>query len=217
MISISEAPANHPQRAFWDLFFWQLAERHIGDPKIPEGIVLSAPDLHALVGDELYAQLVAWAADGHGRHDFRATFDALFPRRCYCRRQGKMDCNELDFTGTNVYRRIYFSDPCVNDNCDVLFKRTPDIDLIRCRECGDVWLRGMDLDWGRQHLLLLEPGDLKRIESEGVWPSGLDEAEATWIAAEKGMRHDDPRVPAWQRENNTADAMKRFGVKQGEV
>lgn len=212
MISVSPAPADHPRRAFWDRFFWQMAEGHFPDPKVTEQLLLSSSDLHALVGNDLYAQLVTWAADGYTSLDMRAIHDALFPRRCYCRRQGKMDCHELDFSGANVYRRIYFSDACVSDTCDVIFKRTPDIDFIRCRACGDVWMCGRDLDWGRQHLLLLEPGDLARIESEGEWPSGLDQAEATWIAAEKGMRHDDPRVPAWQRENNPPDAVARYGA-----
>lgn len=205
--------AEHPRRAFWDRFFWQMAEGHFPDPKVTEQTLLSSPDLHALTGDGLYAQLVTWAADGHQTLDMRKIFQMLFPRRCFCRRQGAMDCHELDFTGANVYRRIYFSDPCVADSCDGLFHRTPDIDLMRCRECGDVWLRGMDQDWGRQHLLLLEPDDLARIEGEGIWPSGLDAAEATWIAAGGGTAHDDPRLPAWQREANSAEALRRFGAR----
>lgn len=212
MISASPAPSTHPRRAFWDRFFWQMAEGHFPDPKVTEQLLLSSSDLHALTGDDLYAQLVTWASDGYKQLDMRAAYDALFPRRCCCRRRGTMDYHELDFSGANAYRRIYFSDPCVNENCDILFKRTPDIDLIRCRECSDFWMCGRDLDWGRQHLLLLEPGDLARIESQGVWPSGLDEAEATWIAAEKGMRHDDPRVPAWQCENNSPDAVAKYGA-----
>ena len=188
-----------------------MAEGHFPDANVTEQLLLSSSDLHALAGDDLYAQLVTWVADGYTSFDMRATYDGLFPRQCFCRRQGRMDCNELDFSGANAYRRIYFSDPCVSDSCDVMFKRTPDIDLIRCRECGDVWICGRDLDWGRQHLLLLEPDDLARIERGRVWPSGLDAAEATWIAAENGVRHDDPRVPTWQREANTAEAVARFG------
>lgn len=210
------APIDHPRRALWDRFFWQLAEGRFPDPKVTEQTLLSSPDLHALAGDEIYTQLVTWAADGHSRLDMREIFEALFPRRCFCRRQGAMDYYELDFSGTNVYRRIYYSDPCIDNSCDVLFHRTRDIDLLQCRECGDLWLRGMDQDWGRQHLLLLEPGDLERIEAEGIWPSGLDQAEATWIAAVTGIAHDDPRIPAWQRETNSPEAMQRFGTKLSE-
>ena len=208
------APIGHPRRAFWDRFFWQMAEGHFPDPKMTEQTLLSSQDLHALAGDAIYMQLVTWAADGHAQLDMRTIFETLFPRRCFCRRQGAMDCYELDFSGANVYRRIYYSDPCIDGGCDVLFRRTPDIDLMRCRECGDVWLRGMDQDWGRQHLLLLEPGDLERIEADGIWPSGLDRAEATWIAAVTGMAHDDPRIPAWQREANSPEAVQRFGKRR---
>ena len=142
----------------------------------------------------------------------RAIYDTLFPRRCSCRKRSAMDCDDLDFSGRNVYRRIYYVDECIEQHTECLFHRTPDIDLLRCRSCGDIWLRGMDQDWLRRHYLLLEPGDLEAIQAEGRWPDGLDRAEDTWIAAVTGMRRDDPRLSDWQRDNNTPEALRKFGL-----
>lgn len=205
----------HPRRAFWDRFFWQAAEAPSGTD-IAETI-MTASDLHALAGDENYAALVTWAAqvwaaDPGGQFDFRSIHDALFPRECSCRRRSTMDFDGLDFSGRNVYRCLYYVDECIERHTECLFHRTPDIDLLRCRSCGDVWLRGIDEDWMRRHYLLLEPGDLEAIETEARWPDGLDRAEDTWIAAVTGMRRDDPRLPDWQRDNNSPEALRRFGL-----
>lgn len=199
----------HPRRAFWDRFLWQAAEAprrmNIGET------ILTATDLHAIAGDERYAELVTWATDPDERLDMRAVYDAMFPRRCSCRRRSPMDCDELDFTGRNVYRRLYYVDECIEQHTECLFHRTPDIDLLRCGQCGDVWLRGMDQDWLRRHYLLLEPGDLEAIQMAGRWPDGLDRAEDTWIAAVTGMHRDDPRLTNWQRKANSPDALRKFG------
>jgi hypothetical protein len=96
----------------------------------------------------------------------------------------------------------------------LLFRRTPDIDLLRYTECGAVWLRGMDQDWLRQHFLLLEPGDLDRIMNEGVWPDGLDRAKDAWTKVFGGLSRDDPRLPAWQAQANSAEAFRCYGLKR---
>jgi hypothetical protein len=198
-----------PRRAFWDRFFWQAAEAPGGMDAA--NTILVATDLHAIAGDDLYAALVTWAADPDERVDMRAIYDTLFPRRCSCRKRSAMECDDLDFSGRNVYRRLYYVDECIEQHTECVFHRTPDIDLLRCRSCGDIWLRGMDQDWLRRHYLLLEPGDLETIQAEGRWPDGLDRAEDTWIAAVDGLRRDDPRLPAWQQASNTAEAMCSFG------
>jgi hypothetical protein len=197
------------RRAFWDRFFWQAAEAPSGMEA--DKTILAATDLHAIAGDNLYARLIAWAADPDSRIDMRATYDALFPRVCSCRRRSAMDYDHVDFSGHNVYRCLYYIDECLERHTECLFHRTPDIDLLRCRDCGDVWLRGMDQDWLRRHYLLFEPDDLESIRTEGRWPAGLDRLEDTWIAAVSGMRRDNPRVPQWQREANTPEALRRFG------
>jgi hypothetical protein len=197
------------RRAYWDRFFWQAAEAPSGTET---ETILAATDLHAIAGDDLYAALVTWAADLHTTLDMRAIHDALFPRSCFCRQHSPMDCDYPDFSGRNVYRRLYYIDECIEQHTECLFHRTPDIDLLRCRSCGDIWLRGMDQDWLRRHYLLLEPGDLEAIQAEGRWPDGLDRAEDTWIAAVTGMRRDDPGLPDWQRDNNTPEALRMFGL-----
>jgi hypothetical protein len=125
-----------------------------------------------------------------------------------------MDEDHLDFSGRNVYRRLYYIDDCIGKSTAILFRRTPDIDLLRCTECRAVWLRGMDQDWLRQHFLLAEPGDLDRIMNEGVWPDGLDWAEDNWTKAFGGLHREDPRLPAWQAQANPAEAFSRYGLKR---
>jgi hypothetical protein len=199
----------HSRRVFWDRFFWQAAETPSGMDAAEA--ILTATDLHVIAGDDLYAELVSWAADPMAKIDARAIYDTLFPRHCFCRKHSTMDYNELAFSGRNVYRRLYYVDECIEQHTECLFRRTPDIDLLRCRECGDVWLRGMDQDWLRRHYLLLEPGDIESIQTNGHWPAGLDHLEDTWIAAATGIRRDDPRLPDWQRDANTPEALRVFG------
>jgi hypothetical protein len=201
----------HPRRDLWDRFFWQAAETPFDKTVVAETI-LGATDLHALAGDHLYAALVTWAAAPlMSEIDMRAAYDTLFPRRCFCRKHSTLDFDNLDFSGRNVYRRLYYNDECISQSTECLFHRTPDIDLLRCRECGDVWLRGMDQDWCNTHFLLLEPGDLDAIRDEGRWPEGLDRLEDRWIAAVTGMHRDDPQLPDWQKKTNTVEAMRRYG------
>jgi hypothetical protein len=203
-----------PRRAFWERFFWQALEGPT-KPKEMARTILAATDLHALVGDEAYAALVISAVDGSAAPAIdRTLFETVFPRRCYCRRRSPMNEDVLDFSGRNVCRRLYYVDDCVGRSTTLLFRRTPDIDLLRCAECGDVWLRGMDQDWLRQYLVLLEPGDLDRIIDAGLWPEGLDRAEDSWTRAFGGLHRGDPNLPAWQAQANTAEAFRRYGLKR---
>ena len=201
----------HPRRAFWDRFFWQAASSK-SDIAANADALLNATDLHDLAGDDLYAALITWAAAPlMSEIDMQAVYARLFPRRCHCRKRSSMDYDDLDFSGRNVYRRLYYVDECLEQHTDCLFHRTPDIDLLRCRSCGDVWLRGMDQDWLRRHYLLLEPGDLDAIQSDGRWLDGLDRFEDSWIAAVTGLHRNDPRLLDWQRKANTAEAFGRYG------
>ena len=205
--------STHPRRAFWDRFFWKAATT-TSDITATADALLGETDLHALAGDDLYATLVTWAAAPlMSELDMQAIHTTLFPRRCHCRRRSSMDCDALDFSGRNVYRLLYYVDECLEQHTDCLFHRTPEIDLLQCRSCGDVWLRGMDQDWLRRHYLLLEPGDLAAIETDRLWPDGLDRFEDSWVAADAGLHRNDVRVLDWQRKANTAEAYGRYGPR----
>lgn len=85
------------------------------------------------------------------------------------------------------------------------------MDLFQCRECGDVWLRALDQVQWMQHLLLIEPEDFKRIETEGIWPDGLDKYEDTWVKEFGVVGRNSPDRREWQAVHNTPKAFARFG------
>jgi hypothetical protein len=217
-----QAAAVEAGRAHWDRLFWQAANGRMHPSKLAHA-VLHADDLCALVGEKVYVSLVEWASvddDDLGAIDFRHIHETAFPRACFCRRHSPLDYDEIDFSNRNVYRRQYYNDECLTHTTVTLFHRTKDIDLLRCSACGDLWLRGMDQDWGRQHFLLLESDDLDRIERDGIWPDGLDKFEDDWVKAFGGIdrhppgggihRHS-PELATWQAGHNTPEAMQRFG------
>lgn len=212
----SQATADAPdRRAHWDRLFWQAANGRT-DPRELAHAVFHADDLCAVVGEKIYVSLVEWASvddDDLGAIDFRHIHAAAFPRPCFCRRHSPLDYDEIDFSKRNVYRRQYYVDECITHTTETLFRRTEDIDLLRCSACGDLWLRGMDQDWGRTHFLLLEPDDLSRIERDGIWPDGLDTFEDDWVKAFRGIpiNRSSPELADWQATHNTPDAMQRFG------
>lgn len=209
-----QAAADAPgRRAHWERLFWQAANGRVYPREIAHA-VLHADDLCAVVGENVYVSLVEWASvddDDLAAIDFRHIHESSFPRSCFCRRHSPMDFDEIDFSNRNVYRRQYFNDACLTRTTATLFHRTEDIDLLRCSACGDLWLRGMDQDWGRQHFLLLEPGDLDRVERDGVWPDGLDTFEDNWVKQVGGIHRHSPELAGWQTAHNPPEAMQRFG------
>ncbi|MDB5603023.1 MAG: hypothetical protein JWN71_5067 [Xanthobacteraceae bacterium] len=199
------------RRAFWDRLLWQAAQ-HLGRPAELEQAVLHSDDLQALAGDEVYQVLFDWACFDETVLDMRPIHAAIFQRTCFCRRDSPMDENEIYFGRRNVYRCLYYNDECITRTTTPMFYRTPDIDLLRCDTCGDVWLRGKDMRWARQHYVLLEPGDLERIERDGVWPDGMDAYEDDWLKEGGGLSRHSAELAAWQAAHNSPEAMRRFGL-----
>jgi hypothetical protein len=203
------------RRAHWDRVFWQAANGRT-DPRELAHAVLHSEELCAVLGESVYVSLVEWASvddDDLAAIDFSHIHEVSFPRPCFCRRHSPLDYDEVDFSKPNVYRRQYYGDECITQTTAVLFRRTEDIDLLRCTACGDLWLRGMDQDWGRTHFLLLEADDLSRIERDGIWPDGLDRFEDDWVKAFRGIpiNRNSPDLADWQAAHNTPEAMQRFG------
>jgi hypothetical protein len=222
----SQAPSGvSARRAYWDRLFWQAANGRL-DPRVISHAVFHADDLCAAVGENVYVSLVEWASvddDDLTAIDFRHIHEVSFPRSCFCRRHSPLDYDEIDFSQRNVFRCQYYGDECITHTTTILFSRTRDIDLLRCSECGDVWLRGMDQDWGRTHFLLLEPDDLDRIERDGIWPDGLDRVEDDWVKAfggierqphDGGIHRHSPGLADWQAAHNTPEAMRQFGPRE---
>lgn len=76
-----------------------------------------------------------------------------------------MEHDFVSFQKHAIYRSLNFSDESVTKHMLTLFRRTPELRLLECVECGDVWLRGLDQLEGIQHLALVEPDDLTLIEN----------------------------------------------------
>ncbi len=205
-----------PTARQWRRWLWQTAQTGQPAPDLSfDDAVYEGSDLAGLMGDEAYASLVEWLASDPSAHEFpdmaRRVLDKLFPHRCRCRRPAAMDRDNLNFAGPNVYRSLYFTDKSVTQSMRLLFRRTPELKLLECVECGDVWLQALDqVEW-IQHLLLIQPEDIKRIETTGVWPVGLDKYEDAWVSEFAIIGRNSPQLREWQAAHNTPEAFARFG------
>ena len=200
----------------WRRWLWETAET--GQPSADvsfDDAVFEGSDLVALTGEEAYAALVERLVESPDVHEMKAIarelLEAIFPYECRCRRHAAMERDNLQFNGSNVYRSLYFTDHSVLQTLRLLFRRTPDVQLFQCVECGDVWLQALDqVEW-IQHLVLIEAGDLKRIEQDGVWPTTMDRFEDAWVLAFDLIGRNSPQLRQWQAANNSAEAFARFG------
>ncbi len=202
---------NENSRWRLERLLWENVVTGRSDPSL-EDIILDGGILADALGGDAYADLIIEfyrADDRDGKRLGQDLLNRLFPRACQCRKPSDMDCDEFQF-GERVYRRLFYIDDSVTADMRVLFRRTPDIDLMACDKCGDVWIRGMDQDWLRQHLVLLNPGDLERIKIEHIWPSEMDVIEDVWTAAVGGLHRNAPELMEWQRQNNTEQAFNTF-------
>lgn len=203
----------------WRRLFWETAQTGQPGPGLSfDDAVFGDGDLADIMGVEactaLVEELVA-DPDGHEIQSMaQRALDSTFPYKCRCRRHAAMDRDYLDFRGPNVFRSLYFSDTSVADHMRLLFRRTPDIDLLECRECGDVWLRALDqVEWV-QHLVLVEPEDVKRIETDGVWPEALDTYEDVWVSEFGVIGRNAPQLREWQAAHNAPEACARFARRK---
>lgn len=133
-----------------------------------------------------------------------------FPSACRCRRHSAMEHDFVSFQKHAIYRSLNFSDESVTKHMLTLFRRTPELRLLECVECGDVWLRGLDQLEGIQHLALVEADDLTLIENQGVWPATLDRFEDAWVLAFGTLGRNSPDIRNWQMLHNTQKAFARF-------
>ena len=212
----SAAPHMTEAQRKWRRWLWQTARTGQPSPGLHfDDLVYQGSDLAEIMGDEAYASLVEWLASDPSPRDFFAMANRVlqktFPFACRCRDYAAMDHDEVRFDGPSVYRGLYFTDESVTQHMQLIFHRLPDMDLFQCRECGDVWLRALDQVQWMQHLLLVEPEDLKRIETEGIWPDGLDKYEDAWVKEFGLVGRNSPDRREWQAAHNTPEAFARFG------
>lgn len=200
----------------WRRWLWETAETGEPCPGLSfDDAVYQGSDLAKLLGEVAYAALVDQLVSDPNFYEIkrlaRQVLDERFPSSCRCRTQSAMNRDDLDFTGSNVYRSLYFSDKSVTDHMRILFRRTPEVELLECRECGETWLRALDqIEW-MQHLVLMEPADMKRIVEEGVWPTALDKFEDAWVSQWGIVGRNSPLLRSWQAEHNGPEAFARFG------
>lgn len=200
----------------WRRWLWEAAET--GEPRPGVSLadaVFADRDLADLMETNAFVllieRLVEYPEILAVQELARKLLDEIFPYNCRCRRTALMGRDYISFAPTNVYRSIYFSDTSVTQNMGLLFNRTPELKLLHCLECDDVWLQALDqVEWV-QHLVLIEPQHLKKIESDGIWPNTLDGFEDAWTSAFAIVGRNSPDLREWQQVHNTPEAFVRFG------
>lgn len=200
----------------WRRWLWETAETGAPCPGLTfNSAVYQAEDLCDLIGESSYVSLVDELVKdpdlAQVRHLARQVLDERFPSSCRCRTHADMGHDYLEFTREHVYRSLYFLDSSVTDHMRLLFHRTPELDLLECRECGDIWLRALDQVIWLQHLVLIEPADLTRIVEKRIWPTTLDRFEDAWVSRWNIVGRNSPHLRAWQAAHNKPEAFARFG------
>jgi hypothetical protein len=136
----------------------------------------ATPELESLLGPQLYLPLIAEDyRDVGGVHDLRralpALLDAIDPRACECLTWRD---NERVPLGYETRPEIFLG------QLDVLRERTPWLDAVRCRACGQAWYLAVDTRDDDYYLQRLSEDELTAALDRDEWPSTFDGLEAVW-------------------------------------
>lgn len=124
--------------------------------------------------------------------DLRAWLESEYPRSCSCLTW--MDTQTFPMGGdTTIDHAI--------EQFEEIKARTPWIDLVRCKECGQAWYLAKDTREDDYHLRRLTESEVQAIGS-GIWPTTFDHMEALWPSPEWLSQSGFTSLEEWQRMQN---------------
>lgn len=88
----------------------------------------------------------------------------------------------------------------------VLRRRTPWLELLRCRTCGTLWHLATDTFGDDFHFLRLDEDSAAAIIAANQWPADFDDRPVFWPQPEWLADHGYADLAAWQRQHGFPDA-----------
>ncbi len=149
----------------------------------------ATPELQALLGNELYLETIST--------DFRDPAAIQSLREKLCAR--------LDPTGVHRCHCLFWTDKQVvplssdtthlSEDYDVIRKRNPWLELVRCNRCGQHWYMAVDIVDDDYYFRRLSGEDLANITKRNEWPADFDNFENVWPREDPSTWHKPARYP----------------------
>jgi hypothetical protein len=141
-----------------------------------EAWVYATPDLDSVLGHEDYLAVAAC--------DYRDTFpkaidDRLKEARAIVTRRFARRCSCLSLPNA-VRHTMSGPKSCVEEYADVLARKTPWIEVLRCRDCGTHWFQGTDTVDDDYYLYRLTEEVVEDIVVRDRWPTVFDDRPNVW-------------------------------------
>ncbi|MDO9414884.1 hypothetical protein [Pararhizobium sp.] len=188
-----------------------------------DDFVYHTSDLADLIGEADYVQLVDDCIECEVNSDLRgADFTTLaetlharlFPRTCQCRAIRPDFPQSIRFHRyagfTLVHIRPGYSSTVMMPTMELLFHRTPDIDLMRCRDCGDLWVYNLDPEAVEQNWILLDPDYEGKHDPWSRWVNLLSPMEEHLATTYGIISTGSPALRDWQKANNTPESFALY-------
>ena len=174
---------------------WAFARRDLAARPFRDWLYETAA-LEALLGAALYLDLLALDFS-----DPRAVAEQRAQLRNHLLRHHPPQC-DCPLTGSHERLPIGIT-PADLEQFDVLRRRTPWLELGRCRTCGTLWYIAVDMLGDDFYFRRVDQTAAAAIIDEDRWPTDFDDKPAFWPDAEWLTANGYVDLAAWQRQHGT--------------
>ncbi|MCA9987978.1 MAG: hypothetical protein KDE59_26920 [Anaerolineales bacterium] len=194
-----------PQNASpaWLVTFWRYLRGDMTPADFAAWVYVTA-DLERLLPPGLYLQLLETRYQEHlSRYELEKALlvwlEENHPTGCFCLQF--RDLQKLPIGSATLFGRELNTIPdAFLAGFVVLKRRTPWLELIRCRDCGQAWYLATDSVADDLHLQRLAADETGAIEQDD-WPDTFAQLAAVWPDPTWLRYHGYPSLTAWQRQN----------------
>jgi hypothetical protein len=180
----------------WQETLWRFVYDNIDTSKF-ESWAYQAENLETRLNSDLYLRLLETNYQDHLqvyelKKALQTWLESSYPLTCDCLAWKDYQVVPLGYeTPIDVFMERF----------EVLKRRTPWIDVVRCKSCAQLWYLAVDTREDDYHLQRLTAEDLKRIET-GSWPSTFDGMEAVWPSPEWLRLNGFQSLAEWQNKES---------------
>jgi hypothetical protein len=166
--------------------------------------IYKTPELENLLGSTLYFEVIAcnykepdsvWTI----KQVLKAAVDQIEPRKCQC--LSWRDSQKVPISYDTGWEKI-------SEDFIILRRRSPWLDLCRCKFCDQEWYVAVDTVDDDYYLYRLKTDDVTRIISNNEWPSVFDNFAVVWPDEEWLLQNGYKSLTDWQERNNDGGVIK---------
>lgn len=157
--------------------FWKFLRGDMPTAEF-ENWIYNTPELETVFDPDSYLSLIS--SDYRDAHvvrkvksAFKSIIEVKFPRKCDCITWKNEQELPLVYATINLF-----------DNYEILLRRTPWLELIRCSSCSTCWYLAIDTVDDDYKFVRLSEVDVDNILKRNKWPSNFDNFENVWPSDE---------------------------------